>query len=98
MFTYNLAFNQLVARGRDADDEIIKGGIAQLYRRYLCDEKLKPYVALDCFGVYGTHQNDWKDEHAINYILFSNKTDDLVMLISHHTFIVMLEPDPFNIL
>ncbi|NDL63941.1 pentapeptide repeat-containing protein [Acerihabitans arboris] len=57
MFSHNGAFNQLVTRGIEADDEIVNGSAARLYRLYLSNEKVKPYAALNSFGIDGTRQD-----------------------------------------
>ncbi|WP_213993420.1 pentapeptide repeat-containing protein [Sodalis sp. dw_96] len=96
MFSHNSAFIQLVAQGMKTGDGAIKASMTRLYDGYLNHEKVRPYVVLDDFGIYGAQRPDWTDENAANYILFPSRPEGPVMLLSAHTLRSMLEPDPLT--
>lgn len=93
MFSLNNAFNCLVYSAMAGDNEENRSVAIGLYDAYLQQDNVRDFVLLDEFGGYGTHEADWQDRHAANYILLPARQDGPVILASHHTLQGLLVPN-----
>ncbi|XBS68130.1 pentapeptide repeat-containing protein [Acerihabitans sp. KWT182] len=92
MLHQNGLFIQVIKQGMGGD-ELLRKKAQQIYQSYLNHQKVVAYTRQHTFGNFNG-EPDWSDNHLANFLLFSERKNGKVLMLSQTTLDGMLMPDP----